>query len=190
MSIEVHGVSVVIEGRAILDDVTLTLVPGELVVVVGPNGAGKSTLLGVLAGDLEPTTGQVLLGGAPIVDRKPLALARERAVQTQEQHLAFGFRVIDVVRMGRTPWAGTDAEDRDDQAVAEAIARVDIERFNDRSFPTLSGGEKARTGFARSLPRRPRSCFSTSRPRPWTSSTSTECCVKRAVWRTPGTLWW
>ncbi|QLQ09231.1 MAG: heme ABC transporter ATP-binding protein [Nocardioidaceae bacterium] len=149
MSIEVHGVSVVIEGRAILDDVTLTLVPGELVVVVGPNGAGKSTLLGVLAGDLEPTTGQVLLGGAPIVDRKPLALARERAVQTQEQHLAFGFRVIDVVRMGRTPWAGTDAEDRDDQAVAEAIARVDIERFNDRSFPTLSGGEKARTGFAR-----------------------------------------
>lgn len=149
MSIEIVGASVVIDGRAILDDVSLGLVPGELLVVVGPNGAGKSTLLGVLSGDLAPTSGQVLLHGQPIRKAKPVALARERSVQLQEQRLAFGFRVIEVVRMGRTPWAGTGAEDRDEEAVADALGRVDIEQFVDRSFPTLSGGEKARTGFAR-----------------------------------------
>ncbi|RNL62998.1 heme ABC transporter ATP-binding protein [Nocardioides marmoriginsengisoli] len=149
MSIEVRNASVLIDGRAILDDVSLTVVPGELLVVVGPNGAGKSTLLGVISGDLVPTSGTVLLEGESIRSRKPLALARKRSVQLQEQQLAFGFRVIEVVRMGRTPWAGTAAEDRDDEAVAEAIGRVDIAPFVDRSFPTLSGGEKARTGFAR-----------------------------------------
>lgn len=147
--LEVRGASVVIEGQAILDDAHVSLVPGELLVVVGPNGAGKSTLLGVIAGDLTPTTGEVVLDGTPIAHRGPLALARERAVQLQEQHLAFGFRVIEVVRMGRTAWAGTEAEDRDEAAVAEAIARADVGRFVDRSFPTLSGGEKARAGFAR-----------------------------------------
>lgn len=149
MSVEVRNATVVIDGHAILEEVSLTLVPGELLVVVGPNGAGKSTLLGVISGDVVPTRGQVLLDGVPLRNRKPVQLARERSVQLQEQRLAFGFRVIEVVRMGRTPWAGTEAEDRDDQAVAEAINRVDLEPFLDRSFPTLSGGEKARTGFAR-----------------------------------------
>jgi iron complex transport system ATP-binding protein len=149
MSIEVRGASVVIDGQRILDDVSLSLLPGEFLTVVGPNGAGKSTLIAVIAGDLRPTEGQVLLGGAPIGDRKAVALARERAVLLQEQRLAFGFRVIEFVRMGRTPWAGTDAEDQDDVAVAEAIARVDMDGFVDRSFPTLSGGEKGRAGFAR-----------------------------------------
>lgn len=147
--VEVRNVSVVVDGRAILDDVSLTLLPGQLLVVVGPNGAGKSTLLGVVSGDLVPTVGEVLLDGVPVRSRKPLALARERSVMLQEQRLAFGFRVVEVVRMARTPWAGTDAEDRDEEAVAEAIRRVDMEPFLDRSFPTLSGGEKARTGFAR-----------------------------------------
>lgn len=149
VSIQVVKARVEIDGRAILDDVSLTVVPGELLVVVGPNGAGKSTLLGVISGDLAPTNGEVLLDGTPIRSRKPLALSRERSMMLQEQRLAFGFRVIEVIRMGRTPWAGTKAEDRDDEAVDDAIARVDLEGFLDRAFPTLSGGEKARTGFAR-----------------------------------------
>lgn len=149
MSIEVRHVSVVIAGRTILDDVSLELVPGELLVIVGPNGAGKSTLLGVISGDLPPTSGVVLLAGSPLQRLKPLVLARHRSVQMQEQRLAFGFRVNDVVAMGRTPWRGTAAAERDEDALDEAISRVDLEAFVDRSFPTLSGGEKARTGFAR-----------------------------------------
>lgn len=147
--LSVRSATVRIGGRAILDEASLDVRAGELLVVVGPNGAGKTTLLGVMSGDLEPTSGEVLLDDTPIGDLAVLTLARSRAVQLQEQRLAFGFRTIEVVRMGRTPWAGTDAEDDDEAIVADAVTRVDLEPFVDRSFPTLSGGEKARTAFAR-----------------------------------------
>ena len=52
-------------GRQILNDVSLSVAAGEVVSLIGPNGAGKSTLLGVIAGDIAPSGGEVLLGGAP-----------------------------------------------------------------------------------------------------------------------------
>jgi iron complex transport system ATP-binding protein len=144
-------VSASLGGHPILHDVSLEIVPGELVALVGPNGAGKTTLLGVLSGDIVPTSGRALLDDVPLDRWKVAALARRRAVLPQEQRLAFGFRVVDVVRMGRAPWARRPEEDLDDDVVAEAMQRTDVLALADRSFPTLSGGEKARTSFARVL---------------------------------------
>ncbi|GAA1751887.1 heme ABC transporter ATP-binding protein [Aeromicrobium alkaliterrae] len=149
MSLTVSGVGVTISGNQVLADVDLTVTPGELLALVGPNGAGKTTLLNVLAGDLTPQAGTVELDGRPVSGIKVRDLARRRAVLPQEQRLAFGFRVVDVVRMGRTPWAGTDAEDLDDQVVAEAMARTDVVHLAERIYPTLSGGEKSRSSLAR-----------------------------------------
>ncbi|WP_122818476.1 heme ABC transporter ATP-binding protein [Nocardioides pantholopis] len=146
-----HGVGVMIDGRAILADVDLEVAAGEVVVLVGPNGAGKSTLLGVLSGDLDPTTGTVELDSRPAGRRSARELARLRGVQLQKQGLAFGFRVEEVVRMGRSPWRRTPAEDRDDEVVAASLERADVTELAARLFPTLSGGEQARTSFARLL---------------------------------------
>ena len=150
-SLRLDHVSASLGGHPILHDVSLEIVPGELVALVGPNGAGKTTLLGVMSGDIVPTSGEAVLDDVPLARWKVAALARQRAVLPQEQRLAFGFRVVDVVRMGRVPWARRPEEDLDDVVVAESMHRTDVLTMAERSFPTLSGGEKARTSFARVL---------------------------------------
>lgn len=145
------GIAVRVGGTEILRDVDLTVPRGTLLALVGPNGAGKSTLLSVIAGDVTPASGSVLIDGNEVASQSARALARRRSVMLQEQRLAFGFRVVDVVRMGRAPWAGTDAEDLDEQAVGSAVATAELAPLANRTYPTLSGGEKARTGFARVL---------------------------------------
>lgn len=150
-AITARGVSVAFDGNPILVDVDLDVRPGEVVALVGPNGAGKSTLLAVLAGDVDPTSGRVTIEDRDLGSYPARELARHRAVQLQKQGLAFGFRVSEVVRMGRTPWHRTDLEDDDDRIVAESMERADIVELADRLFPTLSGGEQARTSFARLL---------------------------------------
>ena len=149
--VSARGIGVSFDGAAILADVDLDVRAGELVVLVGPNGAGKSTLLGVLAGDIVPSAGSVRLDDRDLGAYPARALARRRAVQLQKQGLAFGFRVHEVVRMGRSPWHRTPQEDADDLIVAESMDRADVTGLADRLFPTLSGGEQARTSFARVL---------------------------------------
>ncbi len=150
-ALEVHGISVAIDGHAILQDVSVSVRAGEVVALVGPNGAGKSTLLGVISGDIEPTAGRVCLHGQALAGYSAREAARERAVLLQEQRLAFGFRGHEVVEMGRTPWYRSPQQDRDEVAVAEAMDRTDVVEFAERLFPSLSGGEKSRVSFARIL---------------------------------------
>ena len=150
-SLAAHGVGVTLGGARILDGVDLTVGAGEVVALVGPNGAGKSTLLAALSGDLVPDDGVVTLDGRPLGEHSVRDLARRRAVLLQHQGLAFGFHVLDVVRMGRSPWRRTEREDDDDRVVASSMERADVADLADRLFPTLSGGEQARTSFARLL---------------------------------------
>ncbi len=148
-AVALAGAGYDVDGVTLLDGVDLDVRAGELLCVVGPNGAGKSTLLGLLAGDLDPTRGTVAYDGVPAAGLPVAALARRRAVLLQEHRLSFPFPVVDVVRMGRAPWQGTDAEDADDAVVGAALAAGDVRHLAERRFPTLSGGEKARTAYAR-----------------------------------------
>lgn len=150
-TVSAAGVGVDIDGVTILDDVTLDVVAGEVLVIVGPNGAGKSTLLGVLSGELRATRGAVSFGGREVGGIRHSELARLRSVLTQENQMSFPFRVAEVVAMGRAPWARA-VEGRDDvSAVATAMDAADIAHLAARRYTTLSGGEKARVSLARVL---------------------------------------
>lgn len=149
--LEARGVSVSLGGARVLQDVDLEVRPGELLALLGPNGAGKSTLLATLSGDVTPTDGTVLVDGTPLASWSARALARRRSVLLQKVTLSFPFLAGQVVAMGRSPWAGTEAEDRDDDVVRRAMATCDVSHLADRRFPTLSGGEQARVALARVL---------------------------------------
>ncbi|WP_433567757.1 heme ABC transporter ATP-binding protein [Nocardia sp. CA-151230] len=137
--------------RTVLEGIDFPVIAGQIVALVGPNGAGKSTLLAALAGELELSGGSVELDGHALTHWTHLDMARRRAVLPQSHTVGFPFRAREVVAMGRSPWAHTDRQDRDDEAIAAAMAATDVERFAARPFPALSGGERARVALARVL---------------------------------------
>ncbi|MGO3886745.1 MAG: heme ABC transporter ATP-binding protein [Mycetocola sp.] len=144
-------IRVTIGGRDILAGVDVQLREGEIVALIGPNGAGKSTLLAALTGDQDISAGTVTLRGQRLEEWKLRDLSRNRAVLLQDNAVFFPFPVRDVVEMGRAPWRRTPREDDDDRVVDEALAVTEISHLADRRVPSLSGGERARTAFARVL---------------------------------------
>ncbi len=149
-----NGVGVDLDGHTVLDDVSIGVNVGEVLALVGPNGAGKSTLLGVLSGERRPSRGSVTLDGRELGGIRHADLAKLRSVLTQDNQVSFPFRVVEVVSMGRSPWARS-IEGRDDiQAVQEAMDAADVTHLAERRYTALSGGERARVSLARVLAQR------------------------------------
>ncbi|MEU7143767.1 heme ABC transporter ATP-binding protein [Nocardia sp. NPDC046473] len=156
VTLRARGVSVDRRGattaqRRVLDGVDFDVVAGEVVALVGPNGAGKSTLLAALAGELTPSEGVVELEGQALTHWSPLDMARRRAVLPQTHTVGFPFTAREVVAMGRAPWLRTERRELDDERIAAAMTAADVQHLGARSFPTLSGGERARVALARVL---------------------------------------
>jgi len=151
---EVEGLHVRLGSREVLSGVDVVARAGEVLALVGPNGAGKSTLLGAIAADLPAAAGVVRIHGRAAGEWAAGELALRRAVLPQAASLSFPFAVEEVVRMGRAPWAGTEREDEDDVAVAEAMGAAEVAEFAGRPFSALSGGERARVALARVLAQR------------------------------------
>ncbi|MDO4928864.1 MAG: heme ABC transporter ATP-binding protein [Corynebacterium sp.] len=148
--IEVNEVSVAINGKQLLQNVSFHAQAGQITGLIGPNGAGKSTLLSVLSGDIEHT-GSVQLAGRDPADTPVAELARIRAVMLQDVSVSFDFLVRDIVSMGRRPWQGSAAEEHDEQIIAAAMQAADVQHLASRDIATLSGGERARVALARVL---------------------------------------
>lgn len=137
--------------RPVLQAVSLRAQPGRLLALVGPNGAGKSSLLGVLAGLLIPTQGQATLDGRPLAEWPAAALARRRAMLSQHVRLGFGFRVDEVVLLGRSPYGVRHDNMADHRIVEAALQAAHAWHLRERDYLELSGGEQQRVQLARVL---------------------------------------
>ncbi|PJG44943.1 MULTISPECIES: heme ABC transporter ATP-binding protein [Sphingomonadaceae] len=148
-AIQLRGLSVTLGCAPVLSDISLDLAYGTLTALVGPNGAGKSTLLSVIAGDVPPDEGSVAIEGHAVAAWCSRGLARRRAMFVQDHRINFAFRVREVVEMGRQPHPPDPIAD--ERIVSGAMATADIAHLAMRDITSLSGGEGARTSFARVL---------------------------------------
>ena len=125
----------------------------DFVGIIGPNGSGKSTLLKSIYRVLTPQSGTVFLDGNALNSYKPKESARKMAVVAQHNYYNFEFSVQDVVLMGRAPHKKAMERDNADdyRIVREALEKVNMGGFAQRSFSTLSGGEQQRVILARAL---------------------------------------
>lgn len=149
--IEAKNITVQIGDKKLVRDVSMNITPGKFSVILGKNGAGKSTFLKTLTGDMKPSSGEILVEDRRLESIEHKHLARKRAVMMQNATLAFSFTALEVVLMGRMPHSRGFETPRDQQIARECMKQAGVDDLADRSFPTLSGGEKQRVQFARML---------------------------------------
>jgi zinc/manganese transport system ATP-binding protein len=153
--LEVDGVSVVLSGRPILDEVSFVVGAGEFTGLIGPNGAGKTTLLRVILGLQRPTAGNVAVLGRPRSLRsQPIGYVPQKVLLDPDMPM----RARDLVALGLDGnQYGLRLPSRQrDQAVAQMLHAVDADQFADARVGKLSGGEQQRVLIAHALISRPR----------------------------------
>src|SRR5437588_4131709 len=132
-----------------LEPTTLTVTDNDFISILGPSGCGKSTLLRIVAGLDAPTSGRVLLDGAPVT-----APGADRGMVFQSYTLFPWLTVEQNIRFGLREQGLSTAEQT--RIAAHYIARVGLEGF-ERHYPKmLSGGMQQRTALARALANDPK----------------------------------
>ena len=153
MSLQVEQLSYAYDEHVAVEDVALAVEKGSFVGIIGPNGSGKSTILKCIYGGLAPQSGNISINGQDIRRMKRKSLARQMAVVGQEHSVPFNFSVLEIVKMGRTPYKRLfeSDTDEDNRIVDEAMATMQMQDLAQRDFSELSGGEKQRVLIARAL---------------------------------------
>lgn len=155
-ALSLRDVTLVREGRAILDKVSWDVAPNERWVVLGRNGCGKSTLMKIASLYLHPSSGEVEVLGEKLgrTDvrslRKRIGVASSGMAEQLRSDLAATDVVMTAKNAALEPWWHT-YDDADRQRARACLDRMEIGRLADRSFATLSSGEKQRVLLARTL---------------------------------------
>jgi manganese/iron transport system ATP-binding protein len=147
--LDVRGLSVRYNGRVALDNISFHLHVGERIAVVGPNGAGKSTLFKVVAGVLQPESGEVNVSGSQPVSHSCIAYIPQRS----QVDWNFPVNVADVVMMGRSAKLGPLGwpKKQDWEFVRHVLETVELADLSKRQISQLSGGQQQRMFIARAL---------------------------------------
>src|SRR5215204_1937524 len=154
--VDLAGVTIVRGGSTLVDDVTWRIDESDRWVVIGPNGAGKTTLLQVLAAQIHPTSGVAgllgeVLGTVDVFELRPRigltsAALAERIPRAERVHDVVVSASYAVLGRWREEYDGLDHE-----RANELLAQMRIDSLADRTFGTLSEGERKRVQIARAL---------------------------------------
>ena len=150
--IELKDICVSFENETILKDLNLYIRDGEFVTLLGPSGCGKTTTLRIVAGFLEPDSGEVIfegkcINGVPAHERQVNTIFQRYALFPHlnvYENIAFGLRLRKM------------SEQEIKEKVEEMLSLVDLKGFGRRSVDSLSGGQQQRVAIARALAVNPR----------------------------------
>ena len=148
-----RDISFAYDRQPVLRGINLNLPPGKFYGIVGPNGCGKTTLLDLLTGTRKTQRGTVHFQGREIGSYRRRHLARKLALVPQEYAIDFGFRVEEIVMMGRHPHLPRFGNPRPDdwKLIGAIMDEIGIGHLAGRAVTELSGGEKQRVAVARAL---------------------------------------
>src|SRR5690349_9116612 len=151
-AIEFRGVSRVFGDVRAVDDVSLTIEPGEFFAMLGPSGSGKTTCLRLIAGFDLPDSGHVLLDGQDVSDVPPY----ERSVNTVFQDYALFPHMTVLENVAYGPRVRKVAGAERNARARDMLELVKLAGFEDRRPAQLSGGQKQRVALARALINEPK----------------------------------
>lgn len=151
-TLTIEHLSVSIDKKPIVVDMSLTVAVGQWTCIIGPNGAGKSTFLKALAGILK-SEGSLSVNGSDLCGFSEKDRACWIGYVAQEPVFPRGMRVFDYVMLGRTAHLNLLASETPrDTAMTELVLRdLDLINFSHRDVASLSGGERQRVAIARAL---------------------------------------
>ncbi|WP_052323027.1 ABC transporter ATP-binding protein [Candidatus Endolissoclinum faulkneri] len=153
ISLDAKNISLYDGDKILLEVVTLSVGTGEVVGLLGPNGSGKSTLLKILACISEPSEGEVILNGKPIIGLDRKSIAQMIGYLPQGANSEWPISAREVVMLGRIPFLSSLSKisAADHIAVNKAMLATDTAHLTKRAVTTLSCGERMRVMLARAL---------------------------------------
>ncbi|MDT0444791.1 ABC transporter ATP-binding protein [Streptomyces johnsoniae] len=154
--LELVDVSVVREGRSLVDKVSWSVAEGERWIVLGPNGAGKTTLLNLASSYLFPTSGAVgilgeKLGAVDVFELRPRIGMASSALADKLSRRQTVLQTVLTAAYGMTAGWQEEYDDVDEQRARAFLDRLGMNEYLDRRFGTLSEGERKRTQIARAM---------------------------------------
>lgn len=153
-----RGLTIKINNKLILDDISIDFKTGKRTAIIGPNGCGKSTLLKAISGLSRHYQGNIFLDKQNIKNWSRKKIAKKMAILPQGATTPSDLTVKELVSYGRFPYRsllkGNDNQ-KDEKIIAEAMAKTKVNKFASRLVSTLSGGERQRTWIAMALAQQP-----------------------------------
>ncbi|MDF2565325.1 MAG: Iron-chelate-transporting ATPase [Massilibacillus sp.] len=156
--ISTKNITVILNHKEILKDISMSIAEGKRTVILGPNGSGKSTLLKALAGLLKCSAGSIYFDKQELQRVSKHQLAKQMAILPQGAEAPKDLTVSDLVDYGRFPhrkWWGKAPKD-DKECVIWALKQTGMDQFKNRLVSTLSGGERQRAWIAMALAQKPK----------------------------------
>ncbi|OUN00346.1 MAG: iron ABC transporter ATP-binding protein [Firmicutes bacterium ZCTH02-B6] len=146
--VEAHAIVKRYGPRTVLNQVSVTVEPGQLTSFIGPNGAGKSTLLSIMTRLVPADAGEVRLDGRPLARYDSRELARRISVLRQFNHVPLRLTVRELVSFGRFPYSHGRLTKADEEAVDRALAAMELGDIQHKLLDQLSGGQRQRAFIA------------------------------------------
>jgi iron(III) transport system ATP-binding protein len=151
--LEIRNLSKVFAGRTVVDDVSLSVMPGQVTCLLGPSGCGKSTTLRMIAGVENQDSGSILVDGKVVCDGETAVPPEGRSIGLMFQDFAL-FPHLSVSQNVGFGLQGSKAQTG--ERVAKLLKKVGMSRHGDAYPHELSGGEQQRVALARAIAPKPR----------------------------------